>query len=441
MSTATTAPPVTGATTTGALPETANEQRRRAQLRRGRRRATGLLVVGRPRLRSASSSGAATPPGSATPRPCVEAAMVGGLADWFAVTALFRHPLGIPIPHTAIIPERKDQFGETLGDFVQDSFLTPEAIVERVRGGRGRCPGLAAWLAEPDNAARAGRPRWPTPRSPSPTCCATTTSTAPSRTRSAPAHRRRPRWRRWPGRALRVVTDGRPPPRAARRDAAGGRPLPRRQPGRACGTGSRTESPWWLPEARRGPHLRAAPRRRPQRARARWPDDPHHELRRDFDDRVPALRRRAADVARAAGAGRGAQARAAGPTRAAASGSATVWRDIKATLRAQADDPDSRAAAPAGRRLVAFGAPAAGRPGAGGPRRGRASRAACATWPSTSTTRSPAWSAARSPGGTADETADRLELLLGPDLQFIRINGTVVGGLAGLLIHAVGQAF
>ena len=59
--------------------------------------------------------------------------MVGGLADWFAVTALFRHPLGIPIPHTAIIPERKDQFGETLGDFIQDSFLTPDTIVARVR--------------------------------------------------------------------------------------------------------------------------------------------------------------------------------------------------------------------------------------------------------------------------------------------------------------------
>src|SRR5437868_154043 len=62
-----------------------------------------------------------------------EASMVGGLADWFAVTALFRHPLGVPIPHTAIIPERKDQFGETLGDFVQSSFLTPETITERVR--------------------------------------------------------------------------------------------------------------------------------------------------------------------------------------------------------------------------------------------------------------------------------------------------------------------
>lgn len=53
-----------------------------------------------------------------------EASMVGGLADWFAVTALFRHPLGIPIPHTAIIPRKKDQIGEALASFVQQNFLT-----------------------------------------------------------------------------------------------------------------------------------------------------------------------------------------------------------------------------------------------------------------------------------------------------------------------------
>jgi uncharacterized membrane-anchored protein YjiN (DUF445 family) len=61
-----------------------------------------------------------------------EAAMVGGLADWFAVTALFRHPLGLPIPHTAIIPRKKDQIGESLGEFVQQNFLTPEVVGPRV---------------------------------------------------------------------------------------------------------------------------------------------------------------------------------------------------------------------------------------------------------------------------------------------------------------------
>ena len=84
-----------------------------------------------------------------------EAAMVGALADWFAVTALFRHPLRIPIPHTAIIPKRKDQIGRSLGEFVESNFLTQEVLGERLQqaniGQR-----LGTWLAEPANAQRAG---------------------------------------------------------------------------------------------------------------------------------------------------------------------------------------------------------------------------------------------------------------------------------------------
>ena len=62
-----------------------------------------------------------------------EAAMVGGLADWFAVTALFRHPLGIPIPHTAIIPRNKDRIGETLASFIRENFLIPSVVARRMR--------------------------------------------------------------------------------------------------------------------------------------------------------------------------------------------------------------------------------------------------------------------------------------------------------------------
>ena len=62
-----------------------------------------------------------------------EAAMVGGLADWFAVTALFRHPLGLPIPHTAIIPRNKDRIGEALASFIKENFLTPSVIARRMR--------------------------------------------------------------------------------------------------------------------------------------------------------------------------------------------------------------------------------------------------------------------------------------------------------------------
>jgi uncharacterized membrane-anchored protein YjiN (DUF445 family) len=78
-----------------------------------------------------------------------EAAMVGGLADWFAVTALFRHPLGLPIPHTAIIPRKKDQIGESLGEFVEQNFLTPEVVGPRLRA--AQVPRrIGEWLATGD---------------------------------------------------------------------------------------------------------------------------------------------------------------------------------------------------------------------------------------------------------------------------------------------------
>ncbi len=63
-----------------------------------------------------------------------EAAMVGGLADWFAVTALFRHPLGLPIPHTAIIPANKDRIGDSLATFLRENFLTAAVVARRLEG-------------------------------------------------------------------------------------------------------------------------------------------------------------------------------------------------------------------------------------------------------------------------------------------------------------------
>ena len=79
--------------------------------------------------------------------------MVGGLADWFAVTALFRHPLRLPIPHTAIIPRKKDQIGDALAGFVRDQFLTPQIVGERVAF--ARVPQrIGEWLADPVHARR-----------------------------------------------------------------------------------------------------------------------------------------------------------------------------------------------------------------------------------------------------------------------------------------------
>ena len=81
----------------------------------------------------------------------VAASLVGGIADWFAVTAVFRHPLGLPIPHTAVIVERKDKFGETLGAFAQENFLNPDTMSARLREAH-IAERLAAWLADPAHA-------------------------------------------------------------------------------------------------------------------------------------------------------------------------------------------------------------------------------------------------------------------------------------------------
>ena len=82
-----------------------------------------------------------------------EASMVGAMADWFAVTALFRHPLGVPIPHTALIPRRKDLLARSLQDFMGENFLREEIIRERVLTARVSRR-VAAWLAEPANTRR-----------------------------------------------------------------------------------------------------------------------------------------------------------------------------------------------------------------------------------------------------------------------------------------------
>src|SRR5882757_2401677 len=86
-------------------------------------------------------------------RAAAEAGMVGALADWFAVTALFKHPLGIPIPHTAIIKRKKDQLGEGLGTFVRENFMSPEVVEAKLRGAEvaGR---MGKWLSEPSHAER-----------------------------------------------------------------------------------------------------------------------------------------------------------------------------------------------------------------------------------------------------------------------------------------------
>ncbi|MFH8500120.1 DUF445 domain-containing protein [Streptomyces coeruleorubidus] len=131
----------------------ADEEKQRG-VRRMKLTATGLLLfvaVVYILAKWAQNSGAG--PWAAYVAAAAEAGMVGALADWFAVTALFRHPLGIPIPHTAIIPTKKDQLGVSLGEFVGENFLSHDVVRQRLRA-VGIGSRLGAWLAVPEHADR-----------------------------------------------------------------------------------------------------------------------------------------------------------------------------------------------------------------------------------------------------------------------------------------------
>ncbi|MGP7794538.1 DUF445 domain-containing protein [Sphingomonas sp. CLY1604] len=116
------------------------------------RRLAGGLLLAMAALFLVSRHLAATQPAWGFVQAFSEAAMVGGLADWFAVTALFRHPLGLPIPHTAIVPRNKDRIGDTLAQFLRANFLQPTVISRRMR--RLDVAGaLAHWLTDPEEGA------------------------------------------------------------------------------------------------------------------------------------------------------------------------------------------------------------------------------------------------------------------------------------------------
>jgi uncharacterized membrane-anchored protein YjiN (DUF445 family) len=127
-----------------------DDQQRIIDLRRMQRLATGLLVAAGV-LFVLTSIFRDVAPWVPFVRAFAEAAMVGAFADWFAVTALFRHPLGIPIPHTAIIPNRKSQIAVGFGRFIEHNFLDPDQITTRIRS-QNLVKRLAKWLRSPERA-------------------------------------------------------------------------------------------------------------------------------------------------------------------------------------------------------------------------------------------------------------------------------------------------
>jgi uncharacterized membrane-anchored protein YjiN (DUF445 family) len=131
----------------------ADEEKRRG-VRRMKLTATGLLLfVALVYALAEWASHAGAGAWASYVAAAAEAGMVGALADWFAVTALFRRPLGLPIPHTAIIPTKKDQLGVSLGEFVGENFLSQDVVRQRLRA-VGIGSRLGAWLARPEHADR-----------------------------------------------------------------------------------------------------------------------------------------------------------------------------------------------------------------------------------------------------------------------------------------------
>jgi uncharacterized membrane-anchored protein YjiN (DUF445 family) len=128
----------------------ADEIQVRRALRRNRLLATGLLAL---MIVIAIATRLAPSPGWLVQlvRAGAEAGIIGGLADWFAITVLFRHPFGIPLPHTAILPSNKDRIGRSLGLFVERNFLVREVILPKMQQ-TDLTGKIAGWLALPETA-------------------------------------------------------------------------------------------------------------------------------------------------------------------------------------------------------------------------------------------------------------------------------------------------
>ncbi len=362
-----------------------------------------------------------------------EAGMVGGIADWFAVTALFRHPLGLPIPHTAIIVERKDQFAATLGQFVQENFLNAAVLSDRIRAA-GLAPRLAAWLADEDNAARfaghaadvvvtlAGTLRDEDVQS----ALTVEVRKAAAAIDVAPLA----------GRAVGVMIAGGHHAvlfdsmvNAADRYLADHNEELRER--------FEAEAPRWLPDVVYGRAYDRLHARLRERLAA-MVDDPDDDARKQFDAWIaglperlqtsPELRERGESFKRDLLASEGLR-----------DWTSWLWKNAKETLRVQAADPDSEL-----RRQLAAALSAAGRRLGSDPRlqeslervlESGAKRLADQFHDELAglvTGTIERWDAA--------ETSTQLELLLGRDLQFIRINGTVVGAGVGLALHAIALA-
>jgi uncharacterized membrane-anchored protein YjiN (DUF445 family) len=359
-----------------------------------------------------------------------EASMVGGIADWFAVTALFRHPLGVPIPHTALIVERKDQFAATLGQFVQANFLSADVLAERIRSVH-LVPRLAAWLADEANAERAAGYA----ADAAVAVAGTLRDEDVQRVITAELTRAVDAVEVAPlaGRVLRVaIAEGH---HAELFDTI--------LSGADGYIGSHyeelrelfeTERPRWIPEAVYSRVFDRLYLRLRQRLVA-MAADPNDQARQQFEAWIAGLPGRLETDPELRARGEQLKRDVLGSA-ALRDWSSGLWQQAKEGLRAQAADPGSEL-----RRLLAEALSATGQR-LGSDRRLQqgldrmiesGARALADQFhdelAGLVTGTIERWDAA--------ETSSQLELLLGRDLQYIRINGTVVGAAVGLALHAI----
>ena len=404
---------------------------RRTALRKMKFFATGLLVLATVAF-LAFRSLEDTHGWAGYVRAFAEAAMVGALADWFAVTALFRHPLGLPIPHTAIIPNRKDQIGRSLGEFVQTNFLTREVLNERLAGAHvGKR--LGEWLADDENAVKAGEATSDALRGSLEILDDRDVSSAletlvERRVRATPIAPLM-------GKAIDLAVEGGHHQRLLDAVLTGLRSFldDNRSTFRAR---LDQESPWWIPDAI-DDRLFTKIYNAVHSFLADVGSDPDHEVRKSIEVRVVAFAQRLRDDPQLLAKGEELKTELlAHPDVRAWLGS--LWAEMKRNTISALDDPRSelrqridRSLANLGRRLASddqlqakvddWVARAAGH--VVDHYRGEVAELISGTVAK--------WD--------AKATSERIELQVGRDLQFIRINGTIVGGLAGLVIYSVSQ--
>jgi uncharacterized membrane-anchored protein YjiN (DUF445 family) len=408
------------------------DEERRIALRRMKRLAASLLLV------AAAVFAVAFPLQETVPwmgfvRAAAEGAMVGAIADWFAVTALFRHPLGLPIPHTAIIPRRKDEIGAALGAFVEDEFLSDAVVAGKLRS-MGVARRLGEWLREPENAERvtaeasvAGR---------GVLALLADDDVANVIEQLARTHLLEPEWGPAIGRvgARLVAADQQRAAVDAVLERAEGWLVAHPE---AFGSMVSSRLPKWMPGFVGGLVDDRAYREVLAFARS-VRDEPHHPLRVAIDgwlaDLADDLQHDPAMIARVE---RLKADLVDSPRLREFAGE--VWGSVKVSLAASLEDPASELRAGLRSALTEVGARLATDPELAGK---------VDVW----VTDAAAYVVGKYRHEIAgvitetverwdpSETTEKLELQVGRDLQYIRINGTVVGALAGLAIHAIATA-